>query len=931
MDFNWRFAFGHATDVKKDFNFASAYFSYWAKAGYGDGAASPVFDDRAWRVLDVPHDWCVELPFDRRGSFSHGYKAMGRNFPEQSIGWYRKNFFIPQSDTGRTITLEFDGVFRNSIVWVNGFYCGTEHSGYAGFGYDITDYLKYGAENVIAVRVDASMEEGWFYEGAGIYRHVRLVKTSPLHVAPNGTFITTDLASNSAIVTVRTRVVNESSRASTFAIDEAITDRTGTLRAKGSLARCMLAPGEEKEFTTRYTIKDPALWSLEDPQMHRLETVIRAESQVVDTYESSFGIRTVRFDANNGFFLNGRHVMICGTNMHQDHAGVGIALPDALHDYRIKRLKEMGSNAIRTSHNPPTPEMLDACDRLGMLVLDENRLMGTNAEHRDALERMMKRDRNHPSVILWSLGNEEWAIEGTITGARIARTMQEFASLFDSSRAFTTAVSGGWDNGIGQVMQVMGYNYIVQGDIDQHHKKFPWQAGIGTEESNTCATRGVYVTDPAMGHLAPTNRMPENVGTESGWNFYAARPFLSGVFYWTGFDYRGEMHPFDWPAVSSQFGLLDLCGYPKDTYYYLKSWWTTKPVLHVIPDWNAVGQQGKISRVTVYGNSPEIELSLNGRSLGKKLMPKNGHLEWQVAYEPGILTARGLKGDAVIVTDSTGFTAQAQSLSLATDRTSIASDGRDACVIEIRAVDAQGRTVPTDNHQLTFSLEGPGKILGVGNGDPSSHEPDRFIEQYSSAQITDLKELSVPALAAGQPETQPGFDDSKWKPALHSGRTEDWQKYVDTLLVIRGTFELPVLNSETEVSLYPKSIVDGQSVYINGHLLASDIKRNARGQSYTLDSRWLKNGKNEYAVTGQRFRKTHQWDEPNTDPGLVGIRVRAGNWKRSLFNGLAQIIVQSTTEPGTIVLKASGEGITPATLTIPTQQQLTQQSSRSTH
>ena len=268
--------------------------------------------------------------------------------------------------------------------------------------------------------------------------------------------------------------------------------------------------------------------------------------------------------------------------------------------------------------------------------------MGTNKEHFDCLKNLIKRDRNHPSVILWSLGNEEWSIEGNIKGARITAAMQSFAQKLDSSRAFTAACSGGWDSGIGTVTQVMGYNYIVQGDIDGHHSKFPWQAGVGTEETNTRCTRGIYKTDKSKGYLEPTNRMPENVGTESGWKFYSARPFLSGLFYWTGFDYRGEPHPFGWPQVSSQSGLVDLCGFPKDIYYYLKSWWGSEPVLHIAPvNWK--GEKGEKINVLIYSNCEQIELFLNNSSLGKKNMSVNGHLEWVVKYEPGVLLARGYK------------------------------------------------------------------------------------------------------------------------------------------------------------------------------------------------------------------------------------------------------------------------------------------------
>ena len=493
MDFGWRFALGNAIDASKDFNNGTGYFSYFAKTGYGDGAAAENFDDRAWRKIDLPHDWCVELPFDSTAGYSHGFKAMGRNFPQNSIGWYRKTFFIPESDLGRRISISFDGVFRNSIVWVNGFYLGTENSGYKSFNYDITDYLNYGADNVIAVRVDATMEEGWFYEGAGIYRHVWLDKTSPLHITKYGTFVTTELKNDNAVITTRTNVINESEKDEAFNIEEYIINDKGETIASGSSKNLFLKPHESQEYFSKYKIDSPDLWSIENPILQNLKTTINSEGKVVDNYETTFGIRTVRFDPNEGFFLNGKRVELKGTNEHQDHAGVGIAIPDALQEFRIKKLKEMGSNAIRTSHNPPAPEFLDACDKLGMLVLDENRLMGTNKEHFDCLESLIKRDRNHPSVILWSLGNEEWAIEGNIKGTRIAETMQNFAQQFDSSRAFTAACSGGWDDGIGKVTQVMGYNYIVQGNIDEHHKKFPWQSGVGTEETTTRGTE-VFIT-----------------------------------------------------------------------------------------------------------------------------------------------------------------------------------------------------------------------------------------------------------------------------------------------------------------------------------------------------------------------------------------------------------------------------------------------------
>ncbi len=913
MDFGWRFALGHAYDTKKDFDNGSGYFSYFAKAGYGDGAAAKDFDDRGWRVLDLPHDWCVELPFDNRGGFSHGYKAIGRNFPENSVGWYRKKFSIPESDLGRRIALEFDGVFRNSIVWVNGFYLGTEHSGYAGFSYDITDYLNYGGDNVVAVRVDATMEEGWFYEGAGIYRHVWLTKVSPLHVVKDGTFVTTEIGNDGAAVTVRTTLDNASTADATFDLEQAVIDPSGNTIASGATKSLVLKAGNQEEYRTEFNVVHPKVWTLETPYLHTIKTTVRSGGKVTDSYETRFGIRTVRFDPNEGFFLNGKRLEILGTADHQDHAGVGIALPDALQEFRVRRLKQMGSNAIRTAHNPPTPELLDACDRLGMLVLDENRLMGTNQEHRDCLERFMKRDRNHPSVVLWSLGNEEWAIEGNVKGARIGATMQAFAQRLDSSRAITTAISGGWDDGTGMVMQVMGYNYIHQGNIDEHHKKFPWQAGIGTEESNTIGTRGIYITDASKAHMAPTTR--ENVGTESGWKFYAARPFLSGLFYWTGFDYRGEMNPFDWPAVGSQFGILDQCGFPKDIFYYLESWWGKDHVLHIVPDWNSKGRQGEESKVTVYSNCGQVELLLDEKSLGKKEMPHNGHLEWLVKYQPGVLTARGYKDGAVILEDTVHAAGAAKSIRLLSDRNDLRGDGEDVSAISVEVVDQHGKIVSDDGSTVRFSVDGPGRIIGVGNGDPSSHEPDKYFETVKTSKIEHLKELAVDNLR-DRPEVAAGFNDSTWKPALRSKRGDDWRLYVDTLLVIRGSFELSDLTNETDVHLFTKSIVENQSVYVNGHLLVANIKRDAPNQAIRLDHDILHRGTNVYAVVGQRFRKANQWDEPNTDPGLVQTIDPAPQWKRRVFNGLAQVIVQSKKQSGVLTVKASADGLQEAVLTL---------------
>ena len=909
MDSGWRFAFGHPYDPRKDFNHGLGYFSYYAKTGYGDGAASRDFDDRSWRRVDLPHDWAVELPFSAKAGYSHGYKTLGRDFPETSVGWYRRTFFIPESDLGRRLSLEFDGVFRDSRVWVNGFYLGEEHSGTMGFRYDITDVVEYGGSNVVAVRVDATLEEGWYYEGAGIYRHVRLVKTAALHVPQYGIFVSSETRGVSAAVTAATTVVNEDASRASFEIEQSILDADGNRVAGGGLDGRELESGGRGDFSCRILLENPRLWSVDAPYLYRLVTTVRSAGFAVDRVETRFGIRTFGFDPDSGFFLNGKHVWLKGTNNHQDHAGVGTAVPGGLQEFRVARLKEMGSNAYRCSHNPPAPELLDACDRLGMLVIDENRLMGTSDEHLDLLRRMILRDRNHPCVMVWSMGNEEWAIEGNVTGARIASSMQEFSRRLDPTRRITAAGSGGWGRGISTVLDVMGFNYIFNGDIDGQHRDFPGQPGIGTEETTSRSTRGIYEDDPAKGHMGPADRKPGGRSMETGMQFYAARPFLSGLFFWTGFDHRGEPHPFGWPQAGSQCGIVDQCGFPKDMYHYLKSWWTESPVLHLFPHWNWKAGKNPEIRVWAYGNCEEVELFLNQKSLGRKTMPKMGHLEWPVGYAPGVLLGRGFIGGKEAVTDRVETAGEPAAVSLSSDRASIRADGEDVSVITVRVADPRGRTVPTASNEISFSMRGPGRIIGVGNGDPSSHEPDRYFERIGQLKIEGLRTAAV-RTKAEYPETGIDYDDSGWRPALDDQGNYD-VKTRDSLttVVIRGVFELPVLSEGAEVFLWPKSLGQEQAVYVNGSRIAGNIRRGDEVQKFRLDGSILRPGRNVFAVVGTPLVPRTLYDNLNTDPGIVQFVEPAPPWKRRAFNGLAQVIVQALKEPGEIILSASSEGL----------------------
>ena len=624
LDEGWRFALGHAADPKQDFGCGTEYFNYLTKANsiHNEGPYAQKFDDSAWQAVRLPHDWVTTLPYAREASHSHGYKTVGYKYPETSVGWYRKTFTIGRDDLGKRLMLRFDGIFRNAQVWFNGFYMGTEPSGYATQVYDVTEYVNYGGENLICVRADASLEEGWFYEGAGIYRDVWLVKSADVSVAPFGTFVWAELRPPYAEATihVETDISNHSLTMQQCEVSHRLLDANGQEVAKSSPLTLTLK-AKQTLHSSLFTLhlNKPHLWSTADPYLYKVVTTVKVDGRVTDVYETTTGIRDISFTADRGFLLNGQPLKLKGVNMHQDHAGVGAAIPDALQAWRITQLKALGCNAYRASHNPMTPALLDICDREGMLVIDENRLTGINDEHLRLLERMIKRDRNHPSIILWSDGNEEWGIENTIQGTRVAEAMREYTRLLDPTRHSTMANAGGTE--LIKGLDVVGFNYIKQNDVDNRKKANPAWKIVGTEETTGCGTRGVYFNSPDKpGHMVSMNRDTthhhmENV-IERGWKFYAERPWAAGLFYWTGFDYRGEPNPLSYPAHDSEFGILDYCGFPKDEAWYLKAWWTEEPVLHIFPHWNLQGHEGEEVEIWAYSNCDEVELTVNGKRLG---------------------------------------------------------------------------------------------------------------------------------------------------------------------------------------------------------------------------------------------------------------------------------------------------------------------------
>jgi len=740
LDFDWRFRLGHAQDPAQDFGFGANQRTF-AKAGasapnwWVAAAAQAEFDDSAWDPVTLPHDWAVELPFvdnpdykpsgkpdDEDLRAAHGYKPLGREFPETSIGWYRKTFALPAADAGKRLSIEFDGAFRDATVIVNGYILEREDSGYSPFRVDITDIANVGGDNSLVVRIDASLGEGWFYEGAGLYRHVWLVKAAPVHVPQWGVFVR---ARVDGTLSIDADLINESDVGADFELRHTVLDGEGRPVLAPAPAQGRLPAWERQSLSLTVQLPDPVLWSLENPHLYTLVTETTVGGVVVDRFVSRFGVRSVLFDPAKGFFLNGKSIKLMGACNHQDHAGVGAAIPDALQVWRLEQLKSMGCNAYRASHNPPTPELLDACDRLGMLVINETRRMSSDPTSMDELERLVRRDRNHPSVILWSIGNEE-PQQGTARGLKVARTMKRLVNRLDPTRGVTAAMDSGFGEGITEVLDVIGFNYRHE-KMDDFHVRFPKIPIIGSESGSVVTTRGEYARDEAKSYVPAydTDHPWWATTAEKWWSHAADRPWMAGGFIWTGFDYRGEPTPFNrWPSISSHFGALDTCGFPKDNYYYYRAWWRPEPLLHLLPHWNWEGREGQPISVWAHSNCDRVELFVNGKSQGVREVVRNRHVEWSVAYAPGVIEAHGYRNGKVILRERRETAGPAASLRLTADRSRLKADGQDVAILKVEVLDAKGRPVPRADDLVVFEVVGPGQVIGVGNGNPTSHESD---------------------------------------------------------------------------------------------------------------------------------------------------------------------------------------------------------------
>lgn len=733
---DWTFAMGNAASKELDYTHGTEYFTYICKAQSSNHSHAPImpeFDDSSWQKVSLPHDWAVDLPYSPEASHSHGYKCIGWKYPENSVGWYRKHIEIPAEDKGKQFFIEFEGIYRDSEVFCNGFYLGGERSGYASSVYTLTPYLNYGGDNVIAVRCDASLEEGWYYEGAGIYRNVRLYKSGPVSMKHYSLKISQKKADGS-IWTV-------SDGTADVYVDESCIDFDYILADAAVNRDKVTREIEIRDAEGRRVERAERRWSTDSPYLYTLTVRLFYDGELSDVVTRRFGVRTLEFSPEKGLLLNGVAVKLRGANMHLDHAGVGVAVPDELWRYRISRLQEYGFNAVRTSHNCASVPMLDLCDEMGVLVIDENRQFGVNQEQLRQLLNMIDRDRNHPSVILWSVGNEEWAVEHGEKGVEIARRMSEAVHGMDRTRPSTYGNAGGPD--LVKGVDVFGYNYIVQNPVDEYHRLYPEKCAVGTEETSGAGTRGVYRTVPEKCWMVPLNRI-DTLGRvnviEYGWKFYKARPWGLGLFYWAGFDYRGEPNPMKWPATGSQFGIFDYCGFPKDEAFYLKAAWKDEPSVHIC------GPYG--GEVWVYSNCDEVRLYESGKSLGRRKMPQDGHLVWKVSSSGGAAVSSG-SGSSAEHSSAGGAARPVRGLASSVSGTSAVTyravgyrSGRKVCEDVFPAVYDKTRLVPSkttlksdgqdvviiDIYSPETELEvkvGNAVFLGCGNGDPGFKDVER--------------------------------------------------------------------------------------------------------------------------------------------------------------------------------------------------------------
>lgn len=732
------------------------------KFNLGDvaNAAAGSFDDGAWRILDIPHDWSIELPFDSTSPTGTGGGAL-----RGGIGWYRKTFSLPAADAGKNIFIDFDGVYRNSEVFINGHSLGMRPNGYISFRYDLTPYIKFGNEkNTIAVKVDNSQQpNSRWYSGSGIYRNVWLVKTGSAFVDHWGTYITTPaVAAAAATIKIKT----------TLAGAPVLCDVVTTIfNAAGKAIAAKTQKGVNtailKNVEQEFTIRQPNLWSIENPYLYKATTQIIANGKPTDQYSTPFGIRNYRFDADKGFFLNDKPVKIIGVCNHHDLGCLGTAINTRALERQLQILKGMGINGIRTAHNPPAPELLDLCDKMGFIVMDEAFDMWRRGKtkfdysldfdqwYKKDLEDLVLRDRNHPSVFIWSVGNEipeQWSKEGDTTGRALLRDMQHIVRRLDDRPTVTANNDINPSSALlkSNINDIIGYNYNHSNwPADSVQPRWGKKPFIVTESVSALQSRGHYDMPsdsmriwPKRWDLPVENANPdwtcsayENCASPWGSTHIEALKVLlkydniSGMYIWTGFDYLGEPTPYPWPARSSYFGIVDLAGFPKDVYYLYQSLFTPGKTLHLFPHWNWTPGQ-TIDMWAYYNQADEVELFINGKSQGtKKKTGDELHVMWRVPFEPGTVQAVSRKHGKVVLTKTIKTAGAPAKIVLQADRNTLQAGGRDLSFVTVKVVDKDGNLVPDAAHKIQFTVIGAGFIAGVDNGYQASLESFKASER----------------------------------------------------------------------------------------------------------------------------------------------------------------------------------------------------------
>jgi beta-galactosidase len=928
LDANWKFHFG---DIPlNSFPGGQGVALYGpdfthsgAKAGSTWGAAARGFDDSDWRQVNLPHDWAVEQGFDPKAEKQQGYRPRG-------IGWYRRTFKLDPADRGKNIELQIDGVATHCAVYFNGTPVHHNWSGYTSFYIDVSSMARYGDDvNTIAVRVDAEAMEGWWYEGAGMYRHTWLVKRSPLHVITDGVYANPVRGANGKwTIPAEVTLGNTGKDAASASVEIGVFDSAGKKIASGKSKPVNIVPMDQAVAKLSIPAVAPQLWSVDHPNLYTVRMTVLHDNKPVDSVETACGFRTIRFDAKEGFFLNDQPLKLRGTCNHQDHAGVGVAVPDSIQEFRIRKLKEMGSNAYRTAHNPPARELLDICDRLGMLVMDETRHFNTSPEYLKQLEWLVRRDRNHPSVIMWSLFNEE-GLEVNEEGMEMTRTMNALVKRFDTTRPTTGAQNKGQLTSDGKAnpknaahtMAVVGINYQA-GEYDKILAAYPDKPVVSTEDTSQVMTRGAYATDYSKNIVTSYDDVypgwDKCSSARNSWEAIATRPRLAGGFSWTGFDYRGEPTPFGWPSASSFFGALDLCGFPKTEFYIRQAHWVKdKPVLTLVPHWNWPGKEGQPIKVMAACNADRVALSLNGKLIEEKPVHPFQMVTWEVPYAPGKLEAVAKKDGKEFARCVVETTGEPVALRLTPDRKTLAGDGSDAVPVTVEALDAQGRSVPQAQNKVNFALEGAGKILGVGDGDPNCHDPEVFLPpEPRSIHVSGWrwKLATVPGDRSVLPEYANEFDDSAWKELKSSDGNTINKEQTTAIYRAHVTLTEEDLKS-SELRLRFAGCDDDGWFFVNNQFVGESHDWAAPAM-FDI-KKFLRVGGNVIAVGVK-----NTWGGGGLKPDVrldFIAEAKPLAWSRRLFNGLAQIIVQSTKDVGGIKLTATADGLTPATVTLNTQ------------